>query len=138
MTFRNMQWCFVWACAVGASAFLAIRLGGMLQLAAVFLFGYAVQAFVAEWLGVTVSLDCVSAPRRPASLWPIAVFWRAQGSPTDIAGLTAVSAEGAGVVQLSWMRGGKIRLIFPTRDRKLEFFEAVRRFRPNVRVFREN
>jgi len=138
MTFRNMQWCFVWLCTVVASAYLAARLGGMLQLAAVFMFGYALQAFVAEWLGVTVSLDCVSAPRRPAGLWPIAVFWRAQGSPTDIAGLTAVSAEGAGVVQLSWMRGGTIRLIFPTRDRKLEFFEAVRRFRPNVRVFREN
>jgi len=137
MVFRNIKWSAFWACMVVASIVAATYASNKLQLPAVVLFAYSVQAFLAEWIGVTVSLDRVSAPWRPASTWPVAVFWRTQGSPTDIEGLTSFSATQPNVVRLSWMRGGKIRLIFPTRDRKLEFFEAVRRFRPSVRVFRE-
>jgi hypothetical protein len=138
MSFRNLRWCLLWAALVVASAVGSYYANNRFQLPAVIFFVYVVQALIAEWMGVRVSLDRVSAPRRPFSLWPYAVFWRTQGAPSDIEGLTSVSAEGGGVVLLSWIHGAKIRLMFANRDRKLEFFEAVRRYRPNVRIFRES
>jgi len=137
MAFRNLRWCLLWAALALSGAAGALYASNRLQIPAVLFLVYALQALIADWIGVRVSLDRISAPRRPIQLWPYAVFWRTQGSPSDIEGLTSLSAEGGGVVQLRWMHGAAIRLMFPNRDRKLEFFEAVRRYRPTVRIFRE-
>ena len=146
VSFRNLRWCVLWALLV------VIGCGGLLhpirylQLPALLLFIYALQALIAEFIGVRVSVDWVSAPRRLPGLWappqapgiwPIAVFWRTSGSPSEIEGLTSLSAEGTGVVELQWMRGGRIWILLADRDNKLAFFEAVRRYRPQVRIFRE-
>ncbi len=117
-----------------------------IQLPALLVSIYALQALIAEYLGVRVSVDWVSAPRRlpglwaprqASGIWPIAVFWRTYGTPAEIEGVTSLSAEGPGVVEIQWMRGSRVWLLLSDRDSKLEFFEALRRYRPQVRIFRE-
>ncbi|ARN81382.1 hypothetical protein [Methylocystis bryophila] len=144
--FRNVRWCALWAVLVAVSCALVLNPNVYLQFPALLLFLYATQAFIAEYMGVRISVDWVSAPRRLPGLWaprqtpwiwPIAVFWRTYGSPSEIEGLTSLSAEGPGVVELQWMRGGRIWLLLSGRDSKLAFFESLRRYRPQVRIFRE-
>ncbi len=65
------------------------------------------------------------------------MFWRCYGTPSEIEGVTSLSAEGPGVVEIQWMTGGRVWLLLSDRDSKLAFFEALRRYRPQVRIFRE-
>ena len=145
-SFRNFRWCAVWAVIVAVSCALLAQRNRYLELPSLLLLLYALQALIAEMIGVRVSMHWVSAPRRPPGLWaprqapgiwPIAVFWRTSGSPSGIEALTSLSAEGPGVVELQWMRGGRNWLFLPNRKSKLAFFEAVRRYRPQIRIFRE-
>jgi len=146
ISFRNLRWCGLWAVAVAVTCGFVVHPNRYLQFPALLLFIYSLQALIAEFIGVRVSVDWVSAPRRlpgmwtprqAPGIWPIAVFWRTSGSPSEIEGLTSLSAEGPGVVELQWMRGGRIWMLLADRDNKLAFFEAVRRYRPQVRIFRE-
>jgi len=146
ISFRNARWCGLWATAVVIACGFALHPNRYLQFPALLCFIYALQALIAEFIGVRVSVDWVSAPRRLPGLWaprqapgiwPVAVFWRSWGSPSEIEGLTSLSAEGPGVVEVQWMSGGRIWLLLSDRDSKLAFFEALRRFRPQVRIFRE-
>jgi hypothetical protein len=145
-TFRNLRWCGFWVALAAACSAFVLNPNIYLQLPALLLLIYALQALVAEFLGVRVSVDWVSAPRRLPGLWappqapgiwPIAVFWRTYGTPSEIEGVTSLSAEGPGVVEIQWMRGGRVWLLLSDRDSKLAFFEALRRYRPQVRIFRE-
>lgn len=146
IAFRNVRWCAVWAVLVAISIALVIHPNRYLQFPSLLLLLYALQALIAEIIGVRVSMHWVSAPRRPPGLWaprqapgiwPVAVFWRTSGSPSGIEGLTSLSAEGPGVVELQWMHGGRNWLLLSNRGSKLAFFEALRRYRPQIRIFRE-
>jgi hypothetical protein len=137
LSFRHLPWCAAWAALVLVSVLACYFAGGNVQLLAVFGFFYAVQAFVAEWKGVTVSLDRIAAPRRSWRMWDIAVIWRVEGSPTDVRSMVALRCPDANIVELTWAGGERVRLVFANRDRKLEFFEVVRRFKPNIRIIRE-
>jgi hypothetical protein len=145
-SYRNVRWCAIWAVAVVIAGGLVIHQNRYLQFPALLLFLYALQALIAEYIGVKVSVDWVSAPRRLPGLWaprqapgiwPIAVLWRTCGSPSEIEGLTSLTAVGPGVVELQWMRGGRIWVLLSGRESKLSFFETLRRYRPQVRIFRE-
>ncbi|HTO80565.1 MAG TPA: hypothetical protein VMJ31_12390 [Methylocystis sp.] len=145
-SFRNLRWCAVWTVAVVVACGFVIHPNRYLQFPALLFFLYALQALIAEYMGVRISVDWVSAPRRlpgvwaprrAPGIWPIAVLWRTRGSPTEIEGLTSLTARGPGVVELEWMRGGRIWLLLSGRESKLAFFEALRRYRPQVRIFRE-
>jgi hypothetical protein len=135
--FRNVRWCAAWAFAVVIATVCVLYPNRYLQFPALLFFLYALQALIAECLGVRISVDWVSAPRRLPGMWPIALFWRAYGSPSEIEGITSLAAAGPGVVELNWMRGGRIVLLMADRESKLAFFEALRRYRPQVRIFRE-
>jgi hypothetical protein len=144
--FRNLRWCGFWAVLVAISGAFVSNPNIFLQLPALLFCLYALQALIAEYLGVRVSVDWVSAPRRLPGLWaprqapgiwPIAVFWRSYGTPSEIEEVTSLSAEGPGVVEIQWMSGGRVWLLLSDRDSKLAFFEALRRYRPQVRIFRE-
>ena len=146
MSFRNFRWCAVWAVLVAISFALIFQRNRYLELPSLLLLLYSLQALIAEIIGVRVSMHWVSAPRRPTGLWaprqasgiwPIAVFWRTTGSPSGVEALTSLSAEGPGVVEIQWMRGSRKWLLLPTRESKLAFFEALRRYRPQLRIFRE-
>ena len=52
---------------------------------------YALQGLIAEGLGVRVSADHISAPRRFWVLPPVVVFWRAKGSLNNIQDITSIS-----------------------------------------------
>jgi hypothetical protein len=144
--YRNLRWCAIWAVAVAIAFALVVHPNRYLQFPALLIFIYALQALIAEYMGVKISVDWVSAPRRLPGLWaprqapgiwPIAVFWRTYGSPSEIEGVTSLTGIGPGVVELQWMRGGRIWLLLSDRESKLAFFETLRRYRPLVRIFRE-
>ncbi len=145
-SFRNVRWCAVWVIVVAISCALVAQRNRYLELPSLLLLLYALQALIAELIGVRVSMHWVSAPRRPTGLWaprqapgiwPLAVFWRTTGSPSGIEALTSLSGEGPGVVELQWMNGRRNWLLLPSRESKLAFFEALRRHRPQLRILRE-
>ena len=145
-SYRNVRWCAIWAAAVVIGCGFVVHPNIYLQFPALLFFIYALQALIAEYMGVKISVDWVSAPRRLPGLWAprqapgiwrVAVFWRTYGSPSEIEGLTSLTAQGPGVVELEWMRGGRIWLLLSDRESKLAFFETLRRYRPQVRIFRE-
>jgi hypothetical protein len=147
ISFRNIRWCALWAILVTISFALIFHTSPFLQLPSLLLLLYTLQALIAELIGVRVSMHWVSAPRRPPGIWaprqapgiwPLAVFWRTTGSPSGIEALTSLSAEGPGIVELQWMRGGRNWLLLSNRASKLAFFEVVRRYRPQIRIFRED
>jgi hypothetical protein len=136
-SFRNVRWCALWAVVVAIATGCVLYANNYLQFPALLFFIYALQALIAEYLGVRISVDSVSAPRRLPGIWPVVLLWRTYGSPCEIEGLTSLTVIGPGVVELEWMRGDRIRLLLPDRESKLVLFEALRRYRPQVRIFRE-
>ena len=97
---------------------------------------YALQALVAEFMGVRVSAGKVSMPRRPVGLWAIALFWRTRAAPDEIDSLISLPQKGLGVVELERAHGGSMRLLLPDKHSKHALFAALSNLRPGVPILR--
>jgi hypothetical protein len=134
---RNLKSCLYWL-ALFSAASVAFLFFPKLRALAACLGLFSLQAVVADWLGIRISEKGFSAPRRFRLFGPQLVFWRSYGDLFDIESLTSVSGEGGGgIVHLRWMHGTRIRLIFASRARKLEFFQTLRQFRPDIGIYRD-
>ncbi len=135
--FRNSRWCYFWAGLAFAGVLGAVLLGDRpLHYLPAILALYALQALFAEYLGVTVSAAGVAAPRRLSFLPPQLVMWRIHSSLTDIDNVTSLAKGNDGVVILRLTHAPQIRLLFNNRESKLWFFEALRRVRSDVAIYR--
>lgn len=134
---RNFRLCFYWLALLSACG-VAFLLFPKLRAFAAGLGLFALQALVADGLGVRISENRFSAPRRFRLFGSRLVFWRSYGDLADIESLTSVSEEGnGGIVHLRWMHGTTIRLIFPNRAKKRDFFQRLRQFRPEIGIYRD-
>ncbi len=137
--YHHPRWIVGWAIFVATGCVLWMALGASNPRWAVLLFDlYALQGLIAEGLGVRVCADHISAPRRFWVLPPVVVFWRAKGSLNNIQDITSISKGlDRGLVRLKWLSGGALQLIFSTRDKKLQFFQAVREQRPRASIYKD-
>ncbi len=137
--YHHPRWIVGWAILVATGCVLWMALDASNpRWAALLLVSYALQGLIAEGLGVRVSTDHISAPRRFLVLPPVVVFWRAKGSLNNIQDITSISKGlDRGLVRLKWLSGGGLRLIFSSRDKKLQFFQAVRERRPRISIYKD-
>lgn len=135
---RLNLWCAIWAIAAvlgAAMAVLAARPGVLLF--GLSLTAYALQAALAEYLGVKVGREAVSTPRRLISAAPLITFWREEIPLNEIIEVAALP-NAFGVERVIARRAFNLRtpVFFPTREAKLSFFDAIKRFNPNVSIYR--
>ena len=129
---RHPRWVVAWVILAATSAVLCEGLDAFnLKCVGLLSVLYALQGLIAEGLGVRVSADHISAPRRFLVLPPVVVFWRAKGSLNNIQDITSISRGlGQRAIRLKWLSGGGLQLIFSSRDKKLRFLQVFSREAP--------
>jgi hypothetical protein len=135
----NVAWCVFWMILLvtaSGCAFMAATVPDEGRVLLFFVF-YALQALVAESLGVRVSASNISAPRRFWFLPPWVVLWRTKRSLDDLKNVTSMSSDKGQLLRLKWMSGAKISIIFSSRDKKLQFIQIVHQLRPHVSIYKE-
>jgi hypothetical protein len=140
VVFRNLLWCGFWAILMLASGALIALLGdGRLHSVSVVLFLYALQALIAECIGVRVSGGRVSAPRRFSHALPQLVLWRAGALLCDVNRVASISRHGnGGEVNIRWLGEIEVPVMLANRDVKLAFFETLRKSRPDIAIYRKS
>ncbi len=132
-------WIVGWAILVATGCVLWMALDASNpRWAVILLVLYALQGLIAEGLGVRVSADGISAPRRLWILPPVVVFWRAKGSLNNIQAFTVMPKGlwSRQVVRLKWFNGDTLPLLFSNRDKKLEFLNVIRKIRPLTSIYK--
>ncbi len=134
---HHPRWVVGWMILVLTGGVLCMALGALNWAGLLFLL-YALQGLIAESLGVRVSADHISAPRRVRFFPPLFVFWRVKASLDNIQDITSISEglQSGIVVHLKWLSGGSLELIFSSRDKKLRFFRALRERRPRLSIYK--
>jgi hypothetical protein len=90
------------------------------------------QAIVAEALGICVSKQSISFPRRSIPGLPFLVLWRARVKCADI---NQMSSRPQGRVRVEKSTGERLRLDFPSRQARLRFFRLVKRAGPWISIY---
>ena len=97
---------------------------------------FAVQAAVSSLGGVFVNAAGVTAPRVLLKFAPILVAGRVRTPLAEINDLTALGKFlGFDVVGLTGVEG-QLPMLFSKRESRLAFFEALRAYKPDVRIYR--
>ncbi len=140
VVFRNLTWCGFWAILMLTSgALIALLEDGRLHSLSVVLFAYALQALIAECMGVRVSEGRLSAPRRFSHALPQLVLWRAEALLCDVNRIASISSRGnGGEVNIRWLGDIEVPVLLASRDVKLAFFEVLRQSRPDVAIYRKS
>jgi hypothetical protein len=126
--------CAAWLIILGAS--LALQSGRPAPLEILFLLFlaiYAMQAFVAEALGVRVSTKSISFPRRLNPGFPFLVLWRVSVDCIDI---DQISSRPKARVRVQKNNGERLQVNFPNREARLRFFQFVKRVDPSISISR--
>lgn len=135
--FYNLRAAGLWGilAALGVALFVT-RYRGMVGLAGAAEAVFAVQAAISLWAGVTVRSGSVTLPRALIRQMPL-VVWGRQSIP--MAGVRDVTFAGHSlgfdVVILS-AGDDSAPALFSSREKRLAFFEALRRAHPEVRIYR--
>jgi len=137
--YHHPRWIVGWAILVASSCVLWMTLDASNpRWATLLLVSYALQGLIAEGLGLRVSADHISAPRRFWLLPPVVVFWRAKGSLNSIQTITVMpkGLSSRQAVRLKWFNGYTLPLLFSNRDKKLEFLNIIRKTRPRTSIYK--
>jgi hypothetical protein len=91
---------------------------------------YCIESFITEIFGVSVDERGITIPNRllPKNQW--IVFWRKRFKWREIERVCSLSDRQVQLVSVDM----RAYATFRTRDEKLEFFRAVRKFRPAIRI----
>jgi hypothetical protein len=131
---RSLPMCASWLIVTGASVVLQSgRTNPLEVLVLLFLTIYAVQAFIAEALGVRVSKRSISFPRRLVPNFPFLVLWRMRIKCADI---DQISSRPKAGVRVHKSTGERLRVDFPSREARLRFFQFVKRVDPSISICR--
>ncbi len=89
-----------------------------------------IESFITEVSGVCVDDTGITVPNRLFPKNPWIVFWRKRFKWSDIERVCSLSDRRIQLIS------GRTRAdaTFETRDKKLEFFRVVRKFRPSIRI----
>jgi hypothetical protein len=132
--------CGFWAVLVLTSGTLTVLLDGdRLHTICVALLVYALQALIAECIGVRVTEGRISAPRRVHQALPQLVLWRTGGLLCDVSRVASIAKYGnGGEASLRWLGDLDLPIMFANRDLKLAFFECLRQQRPEIAIYRRS
>jgi hypothetical protein len=104
---------------------------------ALIIFLYALQALIAEGMGVRLSPDRISAPRRFHAHVPPLLLWRVSGPMRRVEYVASLSKVSDGrVAIMRWTDASETPLLFASRETKLAFFRSLRQFGPQVGLYR--
>ncbi len=130
---RSLPMCAAWLILTGACvALLSVRTNPLEILFLLLLIIYAMQAFVAEALGIRVSKKSISFPRRSIAGLPFLVLWRARIECLDI---DQMSSRPKARVRVEKNTGERLRLDFPSRQARLRFFQLVKQADPWISIY---
>jgi hypothetical protein len=140
VVFRNPTWCGLWAILMLTNgALIALLEDGRLHSVSIALFLYALQALIAECIGVRVSEGRFSAPRRFSHALPQLVLWRTGGLLCDVNRVASIAKHGnGGEANIRWLGDIEVPVMLANRDVKLAFFEALRQSRPDLAIYRKS
>lgn len=91
---------------------------------------YCIQSFITEFIGVRVDERGIALPNRLLPKNPWIVFWRKRFKWGEIERVCSLSDRQVQLISVDM----RLNATFRTRDEKLEFFRAVRKFRPSIRI----
>ncbi len=91
---------------------------------------YCIESFITEAFGVSVDETGITVPNRLLPKSPWIVFWRKRFKWREIERLCSLSDRQIQLISVDMRADATFR----TRDEKLEFFRAVRKFRPSIRI----
>ena len=91
---------------------------------------YGIESFITEVFGVSVDDAGIAVPNRLIPSNPWIVFWRKRFEWKDIERVCSLSDRRIQLISVNM----RAHATFGTRDEKLEFFRAVRKFRPSIRI----
>ncbi len=130
---RSLPMCAAWLILTGGCvALLSVRTNPPEILFLLLLIIYAMQAFVAEALGIRVSKKSISFPRRSIGGLPFLVLWRARIKCLDI---DQMSSRSKARVRVEKNTGERLRLDFPSRQARLRFFQLVKQADPWISIY---
>ncbi len=91
---------------------------------------YGIESFITEVFGVSVDDAGIAVPNRLLPNNPWIVFWRKRFKWKDIERVCSISDRRIRLISVNMRADATLR----TREEKLEFFRAVRKFRPSIRI----
>ncbi len=91
---------------------------------------YCIECLITEVFGVSVDETGITVPNRLLPNNPWIVFWRKRFKWREIERVCSLSDRRIQIISVN-MRADAT---FGTRDEKLEFYRAVRKFRPSIRI----
>ena len=131
---RSLPMCAAWLILTGVSVVLqSIRTNPLEILILMLLTVYAIQAFIAEALGVRVSKKSISFPRRLIPGFPFLVLWRMCVKCADI---DQISSRPKARVRVQKSTGERLQVNFPSREARLRFFQLVKQADPWISICR--
>jgi hypothetical protein len=126
--------CAAWLILTGVGVVLqSVRTNPLEVLFLLFLTAYAIQAFIAEALGVRVSTKSISFPRRLIPNFPFFVLWRMRINCADI---DQISSRPNARVRVQKSTGERLQVSFPSREARLRFFQLVKQTDPCISISR--
>ncbi len=131
---RSLPMCAAWLILTGVSVALQSVRTHPLEVLLLMLFTlYAIQAFIAEVLGVRVSQKSISFPRRLIPDFPFLVLWRMRIKCAEI---EQISSRPNARVRVQKSTGERLQVYFPSREARLRFFQFVKRVDPSISISR--
>jgi hypothetical protein len=91
---------------------------------------YGIESLITEIFGVSVDDTGITVPNRLLPNNPWIVFWRKQFKWKDMERVCSLSDRRIQLISVNMRADATFR----TRDEKLEFFRAIRKFRPAIRI----
>jgi hypothetical protein len=91
---------------------------------------YCIESFITEVFGVSVDETGITVPNRLLPKNPWIVLWRKRFKWREIERVSSLSDRQIQLISVDT----RADATFGTRDEKLEFFRAVRKFRPSIRI----
>ncbi len=130
---QSLPMCAAWLILTSAClALLFVRTSPLESLFLLLLIIYAMQAFLAEALGIRVRKKSISFPRRSIPGFPFVVLWRARIECADI---NQVSSRPKARARMEKSTGERLRMDFPSREARLRFFRLVKRANPWISIY---
>ena len=131
---RSLPMCAAWLILTGAClALLSIRTQPLEIVILMILALYAIQAFIAEALGVRVTNTSISFPRRVIANFPFFILWRMSVRCAEI---DQISSRPKARVRVHKNTGERLQVSFPSREARQRFFQFVKRVDPSIVISR--
>gem|GEM_PF-3329201 len=130
-SFRSPQRYVTWMLSsIVALVIVATKDLSVLTLLFMLLAFYCIESFITEVFGVSVDETGITVPNRLLRMNPWIVLWRKRFEWREIERMCSLSDRRVQLIS-RYARGDAT---FRSRDEKLEFFRAVRKFQPSIRI----